>query len=328
MGPRSTRSATSRSGTTCSCRTRSTITCGSRELPNKNIDTGASVERLAVVLQDADHAFETDLLRPLVEVAEALSGRRLGKDERDDVSLKVIGEHGRATTFLIADGVQPSNEARLPRAQDAPSCRLPRAAAGDRTRGHAGAGCTDGRAVRARVPGTRREPGLRRAGRELGGRTLRRHPEAGDDAVRDGDREGDGTERLPGDVVFKLHDTFGFPKELTSELAADAGLEIDDERFEALMEEQRERAALGQERARGGGALRGGGRGRRDRVRRVSDPRVRGKVARADRTRRREPVATEGEEVRFVLDRTPFYAESGGQVGDQGVVETPAERSR
>ena len=82
------------------------------ELPAKNIDTGSGLERVATVLQDVDSVFETDLLRPLLEVAESLSGRTHGRDERDDVSLKVIAEHGRATTFLIADGVQPSNEGR------------------------------------------------------------------------------------------------------------------------------------------------------------------------------------------------------------------------
>src|SRR5437867_1076050 len=82
------------------------------ELPEKNIDTGSSVERVATVLQDVDNIFETDLMHPLLEVAESLSGTRHGEDPRTDVSLKVIAEHGRATTFLIADGVLPSNQGR------------------------------------------------------------------------------------------------------------------------------------------------------------------------------------------------------------------------
>jgi alanyl-tRNA synthetase len=81
-------------------------------LPAKNIDTGSGLERVATVLQGVDNVFETDLLGPLLEVAESLAGRKHGLDERDDVSLKVIAEHGRATTFLIADGIQPSNEGR------------------------------------------------------------------------------------------------------------------------------------------------------------------------------------------------------------------------
>ena len=81
-------------------------------LPKQNIDTGSSLERVAMVLQDVNNVFETDLLRPLLAVAEELTGRRYGADPRDDVSLRVMAEHGRATTFLIADGVLPSNEGR------------------------------------------------------------------------------------------------------------------------------------------------------------------------------------------------------------------------
>ena len=214
-----------------------------RELPNKNIDTGASVERLAVVLQDVDHAFETDLLRPLVEVAEALSGRRLGKDERDDVSLKVIAEHGRATTFLIADGVQPSNEGRgylvrrMLRRVVSHARRLGieqevMPALVERTVerfGHVYPELVENRAYVEQVASSEegRFAGTLRQGMTLFETAIGRGAEA---------------ERLPGDVVFKLHDTFGFPKELTAELAEDAGLEIDEARFDELMAEQRERA--------------------------------------------------------------------------------------
>ncbi len=82
------------------------------ELPNKNIDTGSGLERVACVLQEVDNVFETDLLRPLLDLAESISGKRHGEDPRADVSLKVLAEHGRATTFLVADGVLPSNEGR------------------------------------------------------------------------------------------------------------------------------------------------------------------------------------------------------------------------
>ena len=124
--------------------------------------------------------------------------------------------------------------------------------------------------------------------------------------------------------MFKLHDTFGFPKELTSELAAEAGLEIDDERFEALMDEQRERAKRSAKNVRVEEELAtvAGEAGTTEFVgyqTLESDGRLLALIGPGGR----EPVATEGEEVRFVLDRTPFYAESGGQVGDQGVVRAP-----
>ena len=296
-----------------------------RELPNKNIDTGASVERLAVVLQDVDHAFGTDLLRPLVEVAESLSGRRLGQDERDDVSLKVIGEHGRATTFLIADGVQPSNEGRgylvrrMLRRVVSHARRLgidqevmPALVARTVERfGHVYPELVENRAYVEQVASS--EEG-RFAGTLRQGMTLFETEIA----------KAAGGERLPGDVVFKLHDTFGFPKELTSELAAEAGLEIDDERFEALMEEQRERAKRSAKNVRVEEELStvAGEAGTTEFVgyqTLESDGRLLAMIGPGGR----EPVATEGEEVRFVLDRTPFYAESGGQVGDQGVVRAP-----
>src|SRR5215216_2187664 len=232
-----------------------------RELPSKNIDTGASVERLAVVLQDVDHAFETDLLRPLVEVAESLSGRRLGKDERDDVSLKVIAEHGRATTFLIADGVQPSNEGR-------------------------------GYLVR---------------------RMLRR-------VVSHARRLGIEQEVMPA-LVARTVERFGH---VYPELVEDAGLEIDEARFDELMAEQRERAKRSAKNVRVEEVLSAvAGEAGATEFLGYQTLESEGRLLALIGPGGREPVATEGDEVRFVLDRTPFYAESGGQVGDQGVVRAP-----
>ena len=292
------------------------------ELPAKNIDTGSGLERVATVLQGVDNVFETDLLGPLLEVAESLSGRRHGQDDRDDVSLKVIAEHGRATTFLMADGVQPSN---------------------------AGRGYVLRRMLRRIVSHARRLGIETEVMPALVARTVERFGDAFPELVENRAyveqvasseearfagtlRQGmtlfeteieiaAGARKLPGDVVFKLHDTFGFPKELTSELAAEAGLEIDDERFEALMEEQRGRGKRSAQNVRVEEELAAvaGEAGTTEFVGYQtlgSDGRLLALIGPAGR----EPVATEGEEVRFILDRTPFYAESGGQVGDQGLV--------
>ncbi len=296
-----------------------------RELPNKNIDTGASVERIAVVLQDVANAFETDLLRPLVEVAESLSGRRLGGDERDDVSLKVIAEHGRATTFLMADGVQPSNEGRgyivrrmlrrvVSHARRLGIEREVMPALVERTVdmfGHIYPELVENRAYVEQVASS--EEG-RFAGTLRQGMTLF-ETEVGTAAAG---------KQLPGDVVFKLHDTFGFPKELTRELAAESGLEIDDERFEALMAEQRERAKRSAKKVRAEEELAtvAGEAGKTEFVG-YQTLEADGRLLALLGPRGREPVASEGEEVRFVLDRTPFYAESGGQVGDRGLLRAP-----
>ena len=292
------------------------------ELPAKNIDTGSSVERVAVVLQDADNVFETDLLRPFVEVGESLSGKHHGQDERTDVSLKVIAEHGRATTFLIADGVLPSNEGRgyvlrrMLRRVVSHARRIgieqevmPRLVATTAERfGDAFPELIENRAYVEQVAASEEE---RFAGTLRQGMTLFETEVA----------KAEGT--LPGDVVFKLHDTFGFPKELTRELVQDAGLSIDEERFEALMAEQKERAKKAAKKGRQGEDLAevATSAGRSEFVgyqTLEADGRVLAVLADSGRVE----VAGEGEEIRLVLDRTPFYAESGGQIGDHGYVKT------
>ena len=296
------------------------------ELPAKNIDTGSSLERVATILQRVENVFETDLLRPLLEVAEDVADAKRGVDERTDVSLKVIAEHGRATAFLIADGVQPSNEGRgyvlrrMLRRVVSHARRLgierdvtpPIIERTIQLFGDVYPDLVENRAYIEQVAMSEEE---RFAG------TLRQGMALFDTQVE----RADPGSRIPGDVVFKLHDTFGFPKELTSELAQDAGLEIDDERFEALMAEQRERAKRGARKGRADEELTAvaAETGRTEFVgygTTESDARV---VALLDDDGRAN-VATEGNEVRFVLDRTPFYAESGGQIGDQGVVRGAA----
>jgi alanyl-tRNA synthetase len=293
------------------------------ELPAKNIDTGSSLERVAVVLQDVDNIFETDIMRPLLEVAEELAGLPHGKDDRTDVSLKVIAEHGRATTFMIADGVLPSNEGRgyvLRR-------MLRRVVSHGRRLGierqvmpslvgvtveqfgDAYPELIENRAYVEQVAASEEE---RFAGTLRQGMALFESESAG------------ASGRLSGDVVFKLHDTFGFPRELTAELASEAGLELDESRFDELMAEQRERAKRAAKRGRTAEDLAGvaAETGRTEFVgyqTLESDGRVVALLGEAGRIE----VAGEGDEVRVVLNRTPFYAESGGQIGDHGFLRTP-----
>src|SRR5262245_41565378 len=294
-------------------------------LPANNIDTGSGLERVATVLQDTDSVFETDLFSPLLEIAESLSGKKHGRDEGADVSLKVIAEHGRATTFLIADGVQPSNEGRgyvlrrmlrrvvsHARRLGIESEVMPALVARTVERfGHAFPELVENRAYVEQVVASEEErfASTLRQGMTLFEAEIGKAGEA---------------KRLPGDAVFKLHDTFGFPKELTRELAAETGFAIDEERFNELMAEQRERSrsvAKGREEEQL--AEMAGEAGKTEFVgygTLESD----GKMLALLGPGGREEVAGEGEEVRLVLDRTPFYAESGGQTGDQGMGRAPS----
>ncbi len=291
------------------------------ELPAKNIDTGASLERVATFLQGVDNVFETDVFVPLLEVAESLSGKRHGSDDRDDISLKVIAEHGRATSFLIADGVQPSNEGRGYILR-----RMLR-----RVVSHA---------RRLGVEGGVMEPLVRRTVELMGdvypelreneafvlqvatseeerfAATLRQGLQLFERASADNRDTG----RLAGEDAFKLSDTFGFPLQLTQELAADAGLDVDVDRFAELLEEQRRRARASAKKVPIGidaGAVPPsefvGYRSLQ------AEGRI---VAMLDSESRELPIAEEGEEVQLFLDVTPFYAEGGGQIGDHGTIRT------
>jgi alanyl-tRNA synthetase len=291
-------------------------------LPAKNVDTGSSLERVAMILQGVENVFETDLLRPMLEVAESLSGRTHGRDEHDDVSLKIVAEHGRATTFLIADGVQPSNEGRgyilrrMLRRTVSHARRLgikdavmdPMITAVVGTFGDAYPELRENEAFARQVAASEEE---RFSG------TLRQ----GMVVFEEAKAKAEGG-RISGDDAFKLSDTFGFPLPLTQELAAEAGLEVDTDRFAQLLEEQRRRAreaakkvAVGLD-AGAAPATHFVGYERLD-----ADTTL---TSLLDEELRELPEAEEGQEVRVFLDRTPFYAEGGGQVGDRGAIRGPA----
>ena len=289
-------------------------------LPAKNIDTGASVERLATVLNDADSYFDTDIMRPLLEVVESLSGKHHGSDAGTDVSLKIIAEHGRATTFLIADGVQPSNEGRgyLLRRM------LRRVVSHSRRLGITGAVMPPLIDTTVAMMG-QAYPELREnqafvlqvasGEEERFSATLRQGMQIFEQALETTPAGG----TFPGDQTFKLFDTFGFPPQLTQELVAESGRSLDMDRFMVLMEEQRQRARSSTKKV-GASAMSSKptifvGYDRLDADTRINT------VVHPDSVTDAE-VAQEGEEVHVFLDTTPFYAEGGGQVGDTGVIRT------
>ncbi|MFN2589305.1 MAG: alanine--tRNA ligase [Actinomycetota bacterium] len=298
-----------------------------RRLPAQNVDTGSSLERVAMVLQDVDNVFLTDLLRPLLGTAERVTGRAYGKDDNTDISLRVIAEHGRATTFLIADGVLPSNEGRgyvlrrmLRRlVTHARRLGVEHPVMGDLVEttvelmGEAYPELASNKAFILQVASSEED---RFAGTYRQGMTLFEAEVAKARAA--------GSAILSGDAAFRLHDTFGFQEQLTEELAVEEGLTVDRDEFARLMDEQRTRA----QRAAKRGDLAGGVLGE---IAAAAGPTeflgyehvdAEGRLAAVAVDGARADAAVAGQEVRLILDRTPFYAEGGGQIGDAGTVRT------
>ncbi|MDJ0663685.1 MAG: alanine--tRNA ligase [Acidimicrobiia bacterium] len=297
------------------------------DLPAKNIDTGAGLERVAMALQGVDTVFETDELRSIIAAAERATGARFEADERGDISLRILGDHGRAVTVLIADKVVPSNQGRgyvLRRV-------LRRA-----VRHAVLLGSTENimpTMVEATIAAMseaypelidRKDAILEMADREEG--RFRRTLESGqrmlDDALEDLTPDA----VLEGDVAFKLHDTHGFPLELTEEIVSERGYSVDVAEFDRLMEAQKEMARASFK----SGLSADVSDEYRALIRGLDGTSFIGYDAEAGTARvlamvsDGEPVdrVAEGQPVELFLDRTPFYAESGGQIGDTGVIQT------
>src|SRR4051794_13435152 len=330
------------------------------DLPKKNIDTGMGLERVAYLLQGVDNMYEIDEVAPVLHKAAELAGVRYGADHEADVRLRVVADHVRSGLMLISDGVTPGNEGRgyilrrllrravrsmkllgvdgatlpelLPVSRDAMSASYPEVASDF-----------------ARISG------IAHAEEEAFRRTLVAGTALFDTAVSQA--KATGAPALSGTQAFSLHDTYGFPIDVTLEMAAEQGVSVDEEGFRALMKEQRDRARADARAKRTGSVdvlayrrllsefgptdwrayhtlrprFRGVGVGDRaggpadpgGRPRSVTPgvlgqapvfPQARGPVGRG----RAAPVVGPGSVTRVVLDRTPFYAESGGQVADAG----------
>ena len=296
------------------------------ELPRKNIDTGMGVERVATLLQGVENVYETDLVRPVIGRAEELSGRRYGASHEDDVRFRVIADHARSGVLIVGDGVTPGNEGRgyvLRRL-------LRRIVRSARLLGvHEPVLGTFAEVVRDAMAPTypelvsdfERISAVVRAEEEAFLATLTAGSRIFDTAVAETKQAGRTV--LPGDRAFQLHDTFGFPIDLTLEMASEAGLQVDQDRFRALMEEQRTRA-------KADAAKHKVGHGDASIYRSVLD--THGSTTFLGYTELASeatvigllvggapvPAARAGEQVEVVLDRTPFYAEAGGQQADHG----------
>jgi alanyl-tRNA synthetase len=296
------------------------------ELPKKNIDTGAGFDRTLSILNGVESVFATDLFTPLLETASRQVGVALGRDEQTDVAIRRIADHGRAMTMLVSDGVLPTNEGR---------------------------GYVLRRIIRRAVLAARRAGSEAPLSAALVDATIEKMGETYPVLVKDRDlivsilereeagfartlrtglslleeaQEGvlaSGSTVFPGDVAFRLHDTHGFPIELTDEIVAEAGLSVERDVFDAAMSEQRERA-----------------RSSSKALNLADDSQYREIIEQSGPTEfvgrdiSRFSIETsvlavlrgpDGSSEVF-LDTTPFYAESGGQVGDRGTVVTETGR--
>ena len=292
---------------------------GSRtDLPAPSVDTGMGFERLLRILQDVDTCYETDLFTPIVAEVERISGRSYGDDQESTYGIRVVAEHGRSVTFLIADGVVPANEGR---------------------------GYVLRRVIRRAIRYARRigiegnflgkiaDVTIEKMGeiypelvnnRDFIKTVLKLEEDRFQQAFENGyailSEALEGADGLAGEVVFRLWDTHGFPVEMTQEIAAENGVEIDMEGFEREMAAQREQsragAQFGEDRAKirvyeslgvGGTAFLGYESLRTSTVvvGLIADDQVANEVS-------------DGQDVEIVLLQTPFYAEGGGQIGDAG----------
>ncbi|HFI0796170.1 TPA: alanine--tRNA ligase [Streptococcus suis] len=294
-----------------------------KELPNKNIDTGAGLERLAAIFQGAKTNFETDLFLPIIREVEKISGKTYDQDG-DNMSFKVIADHIRALSFAIGDGALPGNEGR---------------------------GYVLRRLLRRAVMHGRRlgitEPFLYKLVETVGAimesyypevlekrdfiekivkreeETFARTIDAGSGHLEEllTELKAAGKDTLEGKDIFKLYDTYGFPVELTEELAEDAGYKIDHEGFKAAMKEQQDRARAA--------VVKGGSMGMQNETlagitesstfvygQTSLDAKLEVIIADNERTE----AVSEGQAL-LVFDQTPFYAEMGGQVADRGVIK-------
>ncbi len=221
------------------------------DLPRKNIDTGAGLERNLPILQGVDSVFDTDLFVPLIDTAASILGTAYGADPATDVALRVLADHGRAFSMLVADGVLPANEGRGYVLR-----RVVRRAVLAARRAGVEKPVTPALVQAATDVLGEAYPALR-AQQDLVVNVVAREEAGFDRTLRSGlsrleEAFATGTKVLEGDVAFTLHDTHGFPVELTEELARDAGVEVDRAGFDAAMAAQRERARAAAKSSRAG----------------------------------------------------------------------------
>ncbi|WP_075889400.1 alanine--tRNA ligase [Actinomyces provencensis] len=302
------------------------------ELDQKAIDTGAGLERLAFVLQDKANMYEIDEVFPVIEAVQEMSGRHYRADEEDDVRMRIVADHVRSSMMLISDGVRPGNDGRgyvlrrlMRRAirsmrllgVDAPTLPTLFPVSRDAMSPSYPELVTDWDTISDVAYGE--EEAFRR--------TLSAGTTILDTAVAHA-KEAGGPSLISGAQAFALHDTYGFPIDLTLEMAAEQGVHVDEQGFRTLMEEQKERARADARAKKTGHAdvrvfhdlerRMGGGSHFLGYTETAAEAEVEALLVDGQSV----PAATAPAEVEVILDRTPFYAEMGGQLADHGTIRT------
>ena len=298
------------------------------ELPAKSIDTGLGLERTAALLQGVENIYEIDTTMQILNMASSLTGIAYGKSEKSDISLRVIADHARTSAMLIGDGVTPGNEGRgyvlrrmmrrtirnmrLLGSHDPVIAELTKAAIGAMGPQYPELVATQERILAVSI-----------AEEESFLQTLKSGTQIFDLAATE--LKAKKVSTLGGEEVFKLHDTYGFPYDLTLEMAQEVGLQIDTDGFQRLMKEQKDRAKadarakksghtdLSQYKqiADGSGLSTFVGYNNTESEAKINGLLIDGIIAKS---------AKSGDEVEVILDRTPFYAEGGGQLADAGII--------
>ena len=298
------------------------------ELPAKSIDTGLGLERTAALLQGVDNIYEIDTTMQILQRAMDLSGVKYGANERSDISLRVIADHARTSAMLIGDGVTPGNEGRgyvlrrmmrrtirnmrLLGTNDPIMSELTVAAIG-----------AMGTQYPELISDKKRILEVSVSEEESFLQTLKSGTQIFD--LASAQLKSEKKRVLPGEEVFKLHDTYGFPFDLTLEMAREAGLEVDEAGFTRLMKEQRDRA-------KSDAKAKKSGHTDLSEYKKIADSKGVGKFIGYTNTQSEAKLngilvnglsvssASAGDGVEIVLDRTPFYAEGGGQLADGGTI--------
>ncbi len=294
------------------------------QLATKNIDTGMGLERLACVMQDVDNLFEVDTVRNIIKKICSIVGEKYGSDQSKDVSIRVITDHIRSTTFMIGDGVLPSNEGRgyILRRLLRRAARHGRMLGCDKPFLHEVCDTVIDENVSAYPELAEKRAYIKKVVQveeENFAKTIDKGTEILNDMISS--LKSGGGDTLSGEEVFKLHDTYGFPLDLTKEILSENGLKADEDGFKVLMNEQKQNARANKQ-------LGGGWDNAKNSALDAYKTEFVGydtleketKILAIVKDGELSELCESGERVGILLEETPFYAEMGGQVGDKGTI--------